>query len=68
MHNVKYTFELKCIYLENVLNLFPLEVAQKCQRCRLCVLREISRSELDFGRYWSKFARNMPALNLVAKL
>ena len=37
MQNAKYKFELKFIHLENVLDLSPLEVAQKCQRCRLCV-------------------------------
>ena len=42
MHNAKYKLELKSIYLETVLNLFLLEVAQKCQRCQPCVLLENS--------------------------
>ena len=44
MHNAKYKLELKFIHLETVLNLFPLEVPQKCQLCQLCVLRETRMS------------------------
>ena len=58
MNNVKYKFELKFIHLETFLSLLPLEFAQKCQRCRLCVFTEISRSELGFWEILVKFCPN----------
>ena len=36
--NGKCKFPLKLIWYLIVLNLFPLEVVQKCQSCQLCVL------------------------------
>ena len=38
----KLNLHLKLIWLLTVYNLFLLQVAQKCQCCQLCVLRENS--------------------------
>ena len=39
-HHGKCKFAFKLIRFLTVLNLFTLEVVQKCQHCQLCVLRE----------------------------
>ena len=38
----KCQFVLKLIQLSTISNLLPLEVVQKCQYCKLCVLHENS--------------------------